>query len=234
MLMKSYAKRLMLLFFGIFVASMGVYATIQANIGLSPWDAFAVGLSKVTGLTVGSATILVSLASLLAVLLLRETIGLSALMNAVVIGLFLDLFLYLELLPECSSYWTGVPMLLAGLLLISLGTYAYIVSAFGGGPRDAIAIGLAKRLKKAPIGILRAAADSLVLFAGWLLGAKIGVGTVLSAFGLGIVMQLVFRAFRLDMASVDHESLLETGRKLYGALRAIFTRRVEAKTPPAA
>ena len=44
----------------LFVNGFGVYLTIQANIGASPWDVLNLGLSNTFGILYGTASILVS------------------------------------------------------------------------------------------------------------------------------------------------------------------------------
>ena len=45
---------------GLTLFAIGVYMTIQANIGISPWDAFSYGISKTLGITFGNACIAIS------------------------------------------------------------------------------------------------------------------------------------------------------------------------------
>ena len=52
--MRDYFKRVVKLLFGIFLFSFGIVLTMQANVGLAPWDAFHVGLSNITGMSFGS------------------------------------------------------------------------------------------------------------------------------------------------------------------------------------
>lgn len=217
---EKYLPRLGKLLLGIMIAALGVYASIQANIGYSPWDAFAVGLSSATGITIGAATSLLMLLCLLVALCLKERIGLSCLGNIVGIGAFLDLYLALGLLPRCSTFLPGLLMLGLGLLLISLGTYIYLTAALGGGPRDALTVALGRRITRLPVGVLRAMVDSSAVLFGWLLHAKIGAGTIIAAIGLGLMMQLVFRLFHFDITTVQNESLVDTTRALAARLHS--------------
>jgi len=41
--MNNYVKRIIKLIFGLFLYSLGSFLTIQANIGLAPWEAFSMG-----------------------------------------------------------------------------------------------------------------------------------------------------------------------------------------------
>ena len=48
------------------------------------------------------------------------------------------------------------------------------------------------------------------LLGGWLLKAPIGVGTVLTTFGIGVAMQIVFRLLRFEPRNVTQRGLWET------------------------
>lgn len=61
----------------LFVNGFGVYLTIQANIGASPWDVLNLGLSKSLGILYGNASIAVSLTILIIDILLKEPIGIA-------------------------------------------------------------------------------------------------------------------------------------------------------------
>ena len=47
------------LFLGLFLYSVGIVMTINANLGLAPWDVFHKGLSTTFGITMGQASIAV-------------------------------------------------------------------------------------------------------------------------------------------------------------------------------
>lgn len=56
--MKKYLARITKLTFGLFLYALGIYLTVQASIGLAPWEVFAQGLSLVTGMSFGAIIIL--------------------------------------------------------------------------------------------------------------------------------------------------------------------------------
>lgn len=216
--MSSFCRRLAKLIWGLFLFALGISLTLNAQIGYAPWDTFHVGVAKTLGISVGTASIAVGLGVLLLTLLCKEKVGLGTIANMVVIGLFLDLILTASILPEAQSLMAGVGMLLAGLWVISLGSYFYIDSAFGAGPRDSLMVALT-RLTGLPIGVCRGALETFVLLCGWKLGGMVGIGTALSALLLGFFIQLTFRLLKFDATKVQHENLAETFRRLRFAVR---------------
>ncbi len=216
--MRDYFKRVVKLLFGIFLFSFGIVLTMQANVGLAPWDAFHVGLSNITGMSFGNVVFWVGLIVLLITVLLGEKIGIGTILNVVLSGYFCDLILELRVIPLMESTWLGLVMMIFGLFIISFASYFYISSAFGAGPRDALMIGLKKKLPRVPVGFVRGIIEGAVLLLGWLMGAKIGLGTVIAAFGIAFTIQLTFSAMKFDVDQVQNEDLLDT-------LRAIKTVR---------
>ena len=194
----------------LFVNGFGIYLTIRADIGAAPWDVLSLGLSKTLGILYGNASIAVSLTILLIDVLMREPIGIAMFIDAVVVGKAVDFFNWLDLVPRGSSPAASVPMLIAGLFVLAYTQYTYMVASLGCGPRDTLLVGLAKRLKRVPIGLVSIALLSTATLIGWLLGGPVGLGTLLCAFGAGPVMQLAFRTVRFDATAIRHQRLRDS------------------------
>lgn len=199
---------------GLAIFSFGVYLTIQANIGLAPWDALSMGVSLHTPLRYGTAHMLISLLILIIDLLLREKIGWGTVFDALLVGNFVDLFTALNVLPLQSNVILGVAVMAAGLLIMALGQYFYMSAGQGCGPRDAFVVGVGRRMACIPIGVVNTIILCAALCGGWLLGAPIGLGTVISAVGIGAAMQLVFHLLHFEPRNVVHRNLAETTRQL--------------------
>lgn len=45
---------------------------------------------------------------------------------------------------------------------------------------------------------------------GWLLGAKVGIGTVISVFGISFILETTFKILHFDVTNVEHESVVDT------------------------
>ena len=194
----------------LFVNGFGVYLTIQANIGAGPWDVLNLGLSRSLGILYGTASIAVSLTILLIDILLGEPIGIAIFIDAVVVGKAVDFFNWIRAVPAARSPLAGIPMMIAGLFILAYTQYTYMIAALGCGPRDTLLVGLAKRVKRVPIGAVSITLLSLATLIGWLLGGPVGIGTLLCAFGTGPVMQIAFGTVRFDATGVRHQRLAET------------------------
>ena len=204
--------------FSLFVNGFGIYLTIRANIGAAPWDVLNLGLSKAFGILYGTASIAVAVTILVIDVIMREPIGLAMFIDAVVVGKSVDFFNMLDPVPQSTSAFTGVPMLILGLIVIAYTQFTYMAASLGCGPRDTLLVGLAKRIKRVPIGAVSIALLSAVTLTGYLLGGPVGIGTLISAFFAGPIMDLAFRSVHFDATGIHHQRLRESlsviGRKI--------------------
>lgn len=209
--MKHFLQRLPRLFLGLFLYALGIYVSIRANIGYAPWDAFHTGLSKVTGMTLGTSSIVTGVVIGFLVVLLGEKIGLGTLSNMVVVGVFLDLLIVWNPIPVNQNFWLGIPMMIIGIYIIAFASYYYIGTGFGAGPRDSLMVALTRKTKL-PVGVCRGTIEVIILLSGWYLGGSVGLGTVIAAFGSGFCVQTTFKIMKFNITSVKHETLADTWR----------------------
>jgi uncharacterized membrane protein YczE len=201
----------------LFLNGFGLYLTIHANIGAAPWDVLNLGISHTFGILYGTASILVSCTILLIDILMKEPVGIAMFIDAIVVGKAVDFFNWLDPVPPCTSLWTSIPLLIAGLFVLAYTQYAYMIASLGCGPRDTLMVGVKKRVRRIPIGVVSIIILSTATLIGWLLGGPVGIGTLICAFGAGPVMQLAFRTVRFDAAAIRHQRLSES-------LRVFFSR----------
>ncbi len=214
--MRQSVVRLLRLFGGIFLYALGIVFILKANIGYAPWEVFHVGISYVTGMSIGVASILTGFIIVLVVFIFKEKLGLGTIVNMVFIGVFLDFIVWLHVLPTANNMFFGIAMLIIGLFIIALGSYFYIGSGFGAGPRDSLMV-LLTRKTKLPVGVCRTSIELLVLVVGWMLGGMVGVGTIISVFGIGFCVQVTFKLLKFDTTSIQHETIDQTYKKLLQA-----------------
>lgn len=199
---------------GLLVFSVGVHLTIFANIGLSPWDCMSMGLSYHTPLNYGLSVTVISVTVLLLDLLLHERIGWGTVLDALLTGNFIQVFNDLNPLPENHSVWLGIAIMLAGFVIMAIGMWIYMSAGQGCGPRDALLVGLGKRLPRLPIGLVEILLWSVVTAAGWLMDGPVGIGTLISTFGAGAVMQVVYQLIRFEPRDVHHQDIVEATKTL--------------------
>lgn len=171
---------------GIVVASLGIALMIRANVGLGPWDVLHQGLSGQTGISIGMISILVAVPIMLCWLPLGERPGLGTLINIVLIGVALDLFLLVAPVPTWLP--AQAAQMAAGVVVMGIGSGLYLSAGMGAGPRDGLMMGLVRRTGLS-VRLVRTLIELSVLGLGWLLGGSVGIGTLAFAFGIGPVVQ---------------------------------------------
>ena len=191
----SIALRFIRLNVGLFVYGLGISLMVKANIGIPPWDVLAQGISTQTSLSFGISQVMVSLIVLLTWIPLKVKPGIGSILNAVLIGLSTDV--WLPLLAQPSGFVLQILVFVLGMCVVAFCTGLYISSNFGMGPRDGLVMGTRRKFGW-PVWLIRTVYESFVLMVGWRLGGQVGLGTVLFAFGIGYLMQLSLRLFKIE------------------------------------
>lgn len=200
----------------LFINGFGVYLTIHADLGAAPWDVFNLGLSHTFGILYGTASITVSAVILGIDILLREPIGVAMIIDAVTVGKAVDFFNWINIVPVPRTMIGKILMIVAGLFVLAYTHFLYMRVALGCGPRDTLLVGLKKRMKKVPIGLVSILLMGTVTLIGWLLGGPVGIGTLICAFGAGPAMQFAFFTVGFDVTAVRHQSIFGSIRVFLG------------------
>ncbi len=184
------ARRLPGLIVGLLLFGVGIALMAAAGVGLGPWEVLHQGISRHTGIPLGTVSILVGVPILLLWIPLGEYPGIGTVLNVVLIGTATNVVL--PLLPRPTEPAVQVVMMLAGVLIIGLGSGFYLGAGLGPGPRDGLMTGMHHRYGWS-IRRARTAVEVTALVVGFLLGGTVGLGTVVFAFGIGPVVQLSLR-----------------------------------------
>lgn len=174
-------RRLPRLTLGLVLFGLGIALMVRSDLGLSPWDVLHQGVSKRTGLAIGTVGILTGVGVLLLWIPLRERVGIGTAANAVVIGLVVNAALEVLEVPE--ALWQRAGFLVVGIFLFGPGSGLYIGAGLGPGPRDGLMTGLARRGWS--LRVVRTGIEVSVLLIGALLGGTVGVGTLAFAVTVG-------------------------------------------------
>jgi uncharacterized membrane protein YczE len=184
--------RLVQLYIGLLLYGVSGALQVRSGLGLDPWDVFHQGISRHTGLAIGTVLIIVGAVVLLGWIPLRQRPGLGTVSNVVLIGISMNLSL--DWLPHVHRLPWRIGDMLSGILLCGIATGMYIGAHLGPGPRDGLMTGLARRTGRS-IRLTRTAIEATVLVAGWALGGTVGIGTVLFAVLIGPLAQFFLPVF---------------------------------------
>ena len=168
--------------FGLMLFGLGEGLLIVSLTGASPWSVLAQGISINVNLSIGTITLLISIAVLILWVPLSQKPGMGTIFNALIIALMIDLCI--KFVPTPTDFLFRLILAIISVITVGIGGGIYLVSNLGAGPRDGLMIGLQKKTNL-PIAFVRATLEITVVSIGWYLGGTVGIGTVLFAFGIG-------------------------------------------------
>ena len=179
---------------GVALCGISVGMARHAGFGTDPFTVLVTGLDN--GLHLGYSIIFTALAAMLLVgvfLLKRRLIGLSTIFTLVGLGFFVEHSNQIAtLLMPHPSLALRIVELAASLVLLSLASALYYTADQGVSPYDAVALILSDRTG-VPFRFCRIGTDSVCVLVGFILGATLGVGTILTALCMGPLVDLFNR-----------------------------------------
>lgn len=190
--------RFLQLVLGLWLFGTGEGLIVLAGLGNSPWTVLAQGVSVQTPLSIGAATIVISAIVVASWGLLRQSPGLGTILNAVLVGIAIDVTV--EVVPSPAGVWRVVT-LLGGIGLVALASGLYLTTRLGPGPRDGLMTGLVRRTGRS-FRVVRLTIELSALLVGALLGGTVGIGTVAFALLIGPGVHAMLGA--LGHSSAEH------------------------------
>jgi uncharacterized membrane protein YczE len=188
------AQRLIRCVGGLALFGLGISMFVTARLGLAPWDVFHQGVSAHTGVSLGWVIEVVGFLLLLLWIPLRQRPGLGTILNALEIGLVVNLIG--DHLPSTDRLVPRLAYVVGAVVVIAVGSGLYIGAGLGTGPRDGIMVGLAARGYS--VRIARTVLEAVVMAVGIALGGHIGIGTLAFMLGIGPLVHVLIP--RLSMA----------------------------------
>ena len=192
---RELARRFPPLVAGLLVIGLSISISVRAELGLAPWDVLHQGLAKATGTSIGVVLVLVGLLVLLAWIPLRQHLGIGTILNTLSIGFIANLGL--EWIPEQHALAVRIALLALAVFGFGLGGGLYIGCGLGPGPRDGLMTAITARGYR--LWIVRTVIECSVLVVGFVLGGKVGIGTVVIALTIGPLTHAGLRRFHLPV-----------------------------------
>lgn len=188
--MKPVLIRIMSYLGGLLILSFGITLTILAGLGTGAWDALNVGLANRTVFSVGNWVIFIGvLLIILNALLSRSKPEVLSLVTVILMGYFIDFWL---LIVFENSMFSGLALqiivLLVGAAILAFGISIYLQAEFAVIPIDRFMFVL-RDLLGVRVMVAKTIAELIALFAAFLAGGPIGLGTILVTFLIGPMIQ---------------------------------------------
>jgi uncharacterized membrane protein YczE len=204
------AWRFALLNIGLALFALAMVLSLRSNLGANSWTVFHDGLAQQTPLTLGTAGIVVGFVILIVSWLLGIPPGFGTVMNMLMVGVWIDVLLELELVPEAQAYPARAALLILSAVLLGLASAMYIKAGFGAGPRDAFMLAITRRTN-VRVGMIRWGMELTVVLIGILLGGAFGIGTILFALMVGPSVEFFFNLFRIPTRKARRAPLAVEG-----------------------
>jgi uncharacterized membrane protein YczE len=175
----------------LWIFGTGEACLVHSRLGNSPWTVLAQGVANHTFLAIGGATVVISFLVMLLWIPLRQRPGIGTVTNALLIGVAIDAML--PLLPGPGGILGRYAFVVVGIALVGLGSGLYLTARLGPGPRDGLMTGLHFRTGRS-LRLIRTVIEGSALVVGFILGGRVGVGTVAFALLIGPAVQAAVRA----------------------------------------
>ncbi|MDE7313184.1 MAG: hypothetical protein K2N87_16430 [Eubacterium sp.] len=125
--MEKMIRRLAMFFIGINLLAAGIILNTRSDLGVAAFTSFSYALSKIAGISLGSASVLVYLALIGVQFLLLQKVSVPVLLQipfSFVFGILTDFYDFI--VPEMAlSLWLRFLLLAAAIWLTSIGVYLY-------------------------------------------------------------------------------------------------------------
>lgn len=181
---------------GLLIFSYGIATAINVqHLGIHPWDVLSVGLYERFGLTIGSWNIIIGFLLIgVALILDRTYVKAGTFFNAVIVGVFVDIYLKLGLLLPATHTWTDILVMIVGIIIMGFGGGVYNAPKIGSGPRDGFMLSISDKVGW-PIGRVRIVTETTVLLIGLLIGGPVFVFTFIFTFVQSPIFQFTYLRF---------------------------------------
>lgn len=195
---EKFMPRLIMTVFGVIICAIAVGFFKNSLFGIDPFQSFAQGSHArlFSGVTYGIYYMVISLIMLVVVLLLdKHYIGIATILNLFFSGHIVDFAnKYIAAIIPDPSLAVRVVMLIVGVVVLCFASSLYMTSDLGVSVYDAIPIIISKRTRK-PFKYCRIGCDIICVIIGALCGLLPGLGTLVTAFFMGPLIDFFNRKF---------------------------------------
>ena len=187
--MKEKYRRIIMTIFGVLVAGFSVGMFNFSAFGMDPFQVLAHGIWMHLPIGFGTFYMILNLLMLVFIFFIdKRKIGLGTMINIFLLGYVVEFssWLFATRIPDPSLEIRAL-MLVIGMIIISFGSSLYFIGDLGVSTYDAVALILSEK-KIARFQYCRIGSDLICTAVGYVLGATVGVGTVVTAFFMGPII----------------------------------------------
>lgn len=185
-------KYVIVMCIGNIILGLGIAIFKFSGLGNDPFSGMVMALSDRAGIEYAVFLIMINtIVFIVEFILGRKLIGLGTFVNALLLGYVVTFFynLIVSAAGEPGQLLQRILIVCIGVIVTSFGVSMYQLPKQGVAPYDSMSLIMTERLKKIPYFWNRVVTDAFCALMCWLAGGIVGLGTLVSAFGLGPVVQ---------------------------------------------
>jgi uncharacterized membrane protein YczE len=187
--MQEKCRRIIMTIFGILIAGFSVGMFNLSAFGMDPFQVFVHGIWRHVPIGFGTFYMIFNLIMLVIIFFIdRHKIGLGTVINIFLLGYTVQLssWLFATVIPN-PTIGIRIIFLIIGIVVLCFGTSLYFVGDLGVSTYDAVALILSEK-EVACFQYCRIGCDLICTIIGFVLGATVGIGTVVTALFVGPII----------------------------------------------
>ncbi|WP_027627445.1 YczE/YyaS/YitT family protein [Ruminiclostridium cellobioparum] len=193
-------RRVVMTVFGVLTAGFSVGMFNFSAFGMDPFQVLAHGISVHMPLGYGTFYSILNLLMLIVIFFVdRRKIGLGTFINIFLLGYVVQFssWLFDSWMPE-PSFGIKLLFLIIAIVIMCFGSSLYFTGDLGVSTYDAVALILSEK-KVARFQFCRIGSDFICTVCGYLFGATVGIGTLITAFFMGPVIAVFNRKVAIPL-----------------------------------
>jgi uncharacterized protein len=197
-------------FLGLILFGFGNAMAVKVKyLGLHPWEVLNVALFQKFGFTIGTWSVIVGLLLVCVTWFVKRSyINIGTFGNALLVGPFMDFFLWLDFLPDASHSYMDYLILACAIVIAGIAGGLYVAGGIGAGPRDGFMLAVSDRTKLS-ISRARIVVELVVMVIGYFLGGPVFIATFFFSLIQSPIFQVMLKFFRRLRSSLVAEEAEE-------------------------
>lgn len=188
---QNLGKRTCMALAGMVLTGFGVGGLQKASLGVDPFTSLVTGIGNIFHLSYGTLyPIITAILLTLVVIFNRKLIGISTVLNLVVGSWAADTMkgILNQWIPDLTVPVRFI-ILFITLIVICFAASLYYIADLGVAAYDGVALTLSGKYKICSFKVCRVCCDLVCCFTGFVFHANLGIGTIITAFMMGPVIQ---------------------------------------------
>lgn len=215
-------KRTAFSFISVFIMGFAVSLFSLSGFGVDPYTSMNMNVSSVVGMRFGTYQLIVNIAILIFTVIVahRGLVGVGTVINMIFVGYTCEFFEGLISPFLNNSLPIRLLLLVAGIITMCFSSSLFFTANVGVGPYDTLAFMLTQATK-IPMKWTRVMTDVCVVFIGFVVSGgltaalqgnfsdikNIGIGTVITAFCMGPLVNFFNKHLNSKILNVDYEGM---------------------------